>query len=200
MEHSSESCQFLEGEAVLFIHFPCLRHVSKVWLIFHFFLAMVVQSRCWLKISSDQRLYCAHFCGITLICLFYSLSARISYFLISSLLQYFPFFILCIADTLLSARLGPKMLGFFLYWQMIQSLNRLFVFQRVPPTPYNSTLVAVHSMCSLNIHARFVLVCEPEKMTSGQWAFQPPPRLCPKTRFSVSVLCCFGAVCSYICI
>lgn len=89
---------------------------------------------------------------------------------------------------------------FFKYWQMIQSLNRLFVFQRLPPTPYNSTLVVVHSMCSLSIRAHFVLVCEPEKMTSGRWAFQPPPRLCPKTHFSVPVLCCFGAVCSYICI
>lgn len=134
-----------------------------------------------------------------LLFIFNSLSARISYFLISSLLQYFPLFILCIADTLLSARLGPKMLLFFFkLWQMIQSLNRLFVFQRVTPTPYNSTLVGVHSMCSLSIHAHFVLMHEPEKMTSGQWAFQSPPRLCPKTRFSASVPCWFGAVCSYI--
>lgn len=75
---------------------------------------------------------------------------------------------------------------------MIQSLNRLFVFQRVTPTPYNSTLVGAHSMCSLSIHAHFVLVREPEKMTSGRWVFQSPPRLCPKTRFSASVLCWGG--------
>lgn len=74
---------------------------------------------------------------------------------------------------------------FVKYWQMIQSLHRLFVFQRVTPTPYNSALGAERGMCSPGIHAHFVLAYEPKRMTSGLRAVQPPLRLCPTECFTV---------------
>lgn len=52
----------------------------------------------------------------------------------------------------------------------------------------------------MSIYAHFVLVNEPKRMTSGLRAFQSPPRLYPTRCFTVSVLCCFRPVCSYICI
>lgn len=138
---------------------------------------------------------CTHFCGITLICFFYSQD-----FLFPYKFTFAALFILCIADTRLRACLGPKNVGFVfffkkkIYWPMIQSLHRLFVFQRVTPTPYNSALGAEHGVCSPSIHAHFVLACEPKRMTSDfrLRAVQPPLRLCPTECFTVSVPCGFG--------
>lgn len=162
---------------------------------------MAVQRRCWFKISSDKRLHCTHFCGITLICLFYSLSTRLSYFLISSLLQYSPLLILCIADTLLSAHLGPKMLGFFvlffLYWQMTQSLTDCLCSRQ-----YRQHRISQHYL--------WCTVCMAEHSCSfcpGVWAtednvrtmsLQISPRTVPKNTFLC--FCCCGAVFSSICI
>lgn len=68
------------------------------------------------------------------------------------------------------------------------ALNRLIAFQRITPTPYNSTLAVV---CVVSVYAHFVLVYEPNRMTSAPWAFQSP-WMCPAKCFTVSVTSFFN--------
>lgn len=83
---------------------------------------------------------------------------------------------------------------------MTQSLNRLFVFQRVTPIPYNSTLVVIVCTTKWAFTLILSLWMSQKRMTSGLRAFQSPPRLYPTSCFTVSVLWCFRPACSYICI